>query len=74
MSQGIDGEIERVNALTRAMLTEYEAWDSKIKVGEIQFAAYNEMLDFVNMRMETVESCLLLVENQKIAEIGRAHV
>ncbi|MFG2943222.1 hypothetical protein [Streptomyces sp. NPDC048282] len=57
------------------MLDEYEAWGSKIRVGETQFAAYNEMLDFVNMRLETVDSCLLLIDNQKVADalgLGRS--
>ncbi len=75
MPNGIDAEIASVNNLTRAMLVAYEAWGVNIAVGEVQFGTHNEMLDFVNTRMETVDSCLLLVENQKIADalgLGRS--
>ncbi|MEW2548351.1 hypothetical protein AB0910_21720 [Streptomyces sp. NPDC047002] len=75
MPNGIDAEIDRANSLTRAMLVSYGAWGAKIAVGEVQFGAYDEMLDFVNMRMETVDSCLLLIENQKVADslgLGRS--
>lgn len=68
MSDRLDAEIDAANKLTRAMISEYEAWDSKIKIGEAQFSVYNDLLDFVNMRLETVESCLLLIDNQKIAD------
>ena len=69
MGDRLDAEIDAANKLTRAMIAEYESWDAKIKVGETQFSVYNDMLDFVNMRLETVESCLLLIDNQKTADV-----
>ncbi|MFJ8800970.1 hypothetical protein [Streptomyces sp. NPDC102487] len=50
------------------MLDEYVAWGEKITAGEVQHAAYDEMLDFLNFRMETAASCLLLIENEKVAD------
>ncbi|WP_405536422.1 hypothetical protein OG787_24720 [Streptomyces sp. NBC_00075] len=50
------------------MLDEYGAWGSKITVGEVQYGAYGDILDFLNFRMETADSCLLLIENGKVAD------
>ncbi|MDH6217091.1 hypothetical protein [Streptomyces pseudovenezuelae] len=68
MSDHLDREIERVNQHTRAMLNEYVAWDQKITVGEIQYSSYDDMIDFINFRMETADSCLMLIENGKISD------
>ncbi|SRR6266536_963405 len=64
----LSAEITRVNQLTRAMIDEYVSWRSKIVHGEIDQFMYSEMLDFVNFRIETVDTCLLLIENCKIAD------
>ena len=56
-------EIARVNQLTRAMLEEYVSWSRKISYGETYFTLYGDMLDFVNFRMETADSCLLMVSS-----------
>jgi hypothetical protein len=61
-------EIERVNHLSRAMIGEYGAWRSKIDYGDIENALYGDMLDFVNFRIETADTCLLLIEKSKIAD------
>lgn len=61
-------EIGRVNELTRAMLDEYVSWSGKIEYGQIQQALYSDMFDFVNFRMETADSCLLLMQQRKIAD------
>jgi hypothetical protein len=64
----LPAEIARVNQLTRSMIDEYVSWRSKIVHGEIDQLMYSEMLDFVNFRIETADSCLLLIENRKIAD------
>src|SRR5947209_3942066 len=50
------------------MIEAYEAWGSRIKVGEAQQYMYNELIDFVNFRIETAETCLLLIEGDRIAD------
>jgi len=61
-------EIARVNQLTRATLEEYVSWGGTISYGETYYVLYGEMLDFVNFRMETADSCLLMIERRKIAD------
>jgi len=63
----IDAEIARVNAATRAMINEYAQWGDKI-VYENGNTLYMDLLDFVNFRIETADSCLLLIEHSKIAD------
>jgi hypothetical protein len=61
-------EVQSVNDYTRALLAEYVAWGGKIKTGEIHQWMYNELIDFVNFRMETAHSCLQLIEQDRIAD------
>lgn len=68
MPDAIESEIDHVNAVTRAMLDEYVAWGNKITVGEVQYQSYYELLDFLNFRMETADTCLALIENGRIAD------
>jgi len=49
------------------MLHEYVAWGDKLVYNNGN-TLYMEHFDFVNFRMETAESCLLLIENRKIAD------
>ncbi|GAB3001881.1 hypothetical protein LWP59_34570 [Amycolatopsis acidiphila] len=53
---------------TREILTAYKAWGEKIVGGDVENAMYDDMTEFVNLRMETAESCLLLLENDKVAD------
>ncbi|WP_435601421.1 hypothetical protein [Streptomyces sp. C10-9-1] len=50
------------------MISKYAAWGGNIRHGEIHYALYDEMLEFVNFRAETADSCLTLIENRKIAD------
>ena len=61
-------EIARVNQLTRAMLAEYVSWSSKLSYGETEHMLYGDMLEFVNLRMETADSCLLMIERRRVAD------
>ncbi|WP_405970896.1 hypothetical protein OG496_12390 [Streptomyces sp. NBC_00988] len=57
------------------MLDSYSLWGSRIGHGNTQHAMYGELLEFVNLRMETADSCLTLIENEKIADalgLGRS--
>lgn len=60
-------EVARINQHTRQMISEYVSWHDKIMY-ENHLTMYSDLLDFVNFRMETAESCLLLIENRRIAD------
>jgi hypothetical protein len=64
----LDAEIQRVIADVRAMLDEYVAWGGKIVVGETQNVLYTELIDFLNFRMETADTCIDLIERGKVAD------
>lgn len=66
--QALDTEIARVNNHSHSLLKEYVGWDQKIKSGEIENTLYGDLIDFVNFRLETVETCLMLIENERIAD------
>jgi hypothetical protein len=64
----IDLEISKVNVLSRRMIEEYVDWSCKIVVGDVQDLQYNELIEFVNFRVETADSCLMLIERRRIAD------
>jgi hypothetical protein len=66
--QAIDTEITRVNNHSRNLLNEYLGWGQKIKSGQVENTLYSDLMDFVNFRIETVDTCLLLIEKNKIAD------
>src|SRR5690348_2420620 len=66
--QALDREIARVNEHSRNLLNTYLGWGQKITSGEAENTLYSDLLDFVNFRLETVDTCLLLIEQQKIAD------
>lgn len=61
-------EITRAKQIARAMIDEYVAWQGNITYGDELHTIYTETLDFVNFRVETADSCLLLIENARIAD------
>src|SRR5947209_20618634 len=66
--QALDAEIARVNEHSRNLLNAYLGWGQKIKSGEAENTLYSDLIDFVNFRLETVDTCLLLIEKEKIAD------
>lgn len=66
--QAIDTEIVRVNNHSHSLLNEYMGWGQKIRLGQIDNTFYSDLIDFVNFRLETADTCLLLIEKQKIAD------
>ncbi|MFI7284710.1 hypothetical protein ACIBOV_31085 [Micromonospora chersina] len=50
------------------MLAEYVAWGEKITVGQIQQGMYNDLIDFLNFRVETADTCLQLIERDRVAD------
>lgn len=68
MPKTMADEIRKAKQLARAMIDEYVAWRGQITYGEELHAMYMDTLDFVNFRIETADSCLLLIENGRIAD------
>ena len=66
--QAIDREIASVNEHSRNLLNAYLGWDQNIKSGEAENTLYSDLIDFVNFRLETVDTCLQLIEKEKIAD------
>src|SRR5579884_1841447 len=66
--QAIDIEIARVNEHSHNLLNEYVKWGQNIKSGQVDNTLYGDLLDFVNFRFETADTCLLLIEREKIAD------
>lgn len=63
----LETEVNHVTAKTRAIIDSYVDWRKHIVYNNYS-TTYGELLDFVNFRMETADSCLLLIENRKIAD------
>lgn len=61
-------EITKSKQLARTLIDEYVGWRGKVRYGNELQVMYMEMLDFVNFRVETADSCLLLIENGRIAD------
>jgi hypothetical protein len=68
MPRTVADEIARAEQLARAMIDEYAGWRGKIQHGEESHYMYMAMLDFVNFRVETADSCLLLIEHRRIGD------
>src|SRR5664280_3665649 len=63
-----DVEIARVDAASGELISEYLAWSPKTVYGDTYNMMYGDIIDFVNFRVETAESCLQLIEQDKIAD------
>ncbi|MEU8944221.1 hypothetical protein [Streptomyces sp. NPDC048489] len=68
MSDAVEAEVARVVSSCRAMMAEYSAWNEKRVHGATLSTMYGDVFEFVNLRMETAESCLILLENEKVAD------
>jgi hypothetical protein len=68
MPSTVRDETKRAKRLAREMINEYVAWRGKITYGQELHLIYMETLDFVNFRMETSDSCLLLLENGRVGD------
>lgn len=65
---GIQDEIKKALSLSRKMVGEYLNWYDKISFGSTHNTVYSDIIDFVNFRIETANSCLGLIENEKISD------
>jgi hypothetical protein len=64
----MDAEFARVNAATRQMLNAYLQWGQEVKGGDVTLGIYGNVIDFVNFRLETAQSCLQLIQESKIGD------
>jgi hypothetical protein len=68
-SPDLEGEIARTTALAREMLDSYVKWGGHVEWSkETSLATYGDIIDFVNFRMETAETCVELVERGRIGD------
>jgi hypothetical protein len=64
----IDDEIQQAIGASCSLIQAYLSWFSKIRIGAESNMVYRDLLEFVNFRVETADSCLHLIENKKIAD------
>ncbi len=64
----IDSEIERVQQLARSLINAYLAWNGTLKIGQVANGFYTDICVFVNFRVETAESCLSLLTENRVAD------
>jgi hypothetical protein len=68
MTDALAREISKAQNVARTLITQYVAWGGEIQYSQIEHAIYGDAIDFVNFRIETADSCLLLIENGRIAD------
>ncbi len=68
MNDPLAAATDRAEALARDMIVEYVAWRDKITYGAELHGMYMDTLAFLNFRIETADTCLLLVRNGRIAD------
>jgi hypothetical protein len=64
----LDAELRRVTGLVEDMVDRYTAWGDEIRVGEIHFTAYDDIIDFANFRIETAASAVELLRAGRVAD------
>lgn len=68
MTDPLATAIERAETLARDLINEYVGWRSKITYGSEMHAMYMDTIAFVNFRIETADTCLLLIRSGRIAD------
>ena len=68
MNSALDRESDRVLRLSREMTQAYLDWGGP-RHGDIQQGLYGDMIDFVNFRVETAQSCLDLIQQRRVADV-----
>jgi hypothetical protein len=61
-------EVGRASKLARAIISEYAAWSDKVRYGDELHDVYRQVFDFLNFRVETADSCLLLLDNRRVGD------
>lgn len=68
MSAPIETAIGSADARARVMIDEYVGWRDKLTYGPELHAVYMDTFAFVNFRIETADTCLLLIRNGRVAD------
>lgn len=68
MTDELDAELRDAAATCRGLMDAYLTFGHEYQHGEVIQQLYSDLLEFVNFRMETADSCLLLVEHQRVAD------
>ncbi len=68
MTCQIDGLTADALSTVKELLGAYTRLSGQTKVGKAHQIMYGEILEFVNFRMETIETCTVLVEQRRIAD------
>lgn len=50
------------------ILETYTNWWRKFEHGEVSYSLYHDLTEFVNERMETIDACRILLENERVAD------
>ena len=61
-------ERDRVIQSTRRMMDAYVAWGNERQYGKNYNTMYGDVTEFLNFRLETAESCLQLIEQERVAD------
>jgi hypothetical protein len=65
----VEAEIARTITLARSTLDAYVEWGHQVEWSkEVSLATYADIIDFINFRLETAETCLQLVERGRIGD------
>jgi hypothetical protein len=63
-----DPLLQVVDSLTGGVSAEYGSLSDKLVWGQVHNTMYTDIMDYVNFRMETADSCLSLVRIRRIAD------
>lgn len=64
----LDREIDKVVYSLQQLLMEYTNLGSKVKTGEVHNTYFDEIFEFVNLRMESVDSAKTLLEIGRVSD------
>lgn len=61
-------EINAALASIKDLIAAYERWNDKRKTGQTLSMLHSDLFEFVNLRVETAETCALLIEHRRVAD------
>jgi len=64
----MDDAIKQAAKDVSIILEIYSNWWRKFEHGEVSYSLYQDLTEFVNERMETIDSCRVLLENKRISD------
>lgn len=64
----MDEAIQKADKDISRLLEAYSEWSDRFKIGKVHYITYDDFVEFVNARMETVSSCQILLKNDRVAD------